>query len=85
MEAGEMVRTINRTLKGWANYFTLGAVSKAYSQIDMYVLNRLYRWACRKHKGKSRAVKRNPYEFFYDKLELIKLSKIPQTLPWAKA
>lgn len=85
MEAGEMVRIINQTLKGWANYFMLGSVSKAYRQIDIYATNRLCRWACRKHKGKSRAVKRNPYEFFYEKLGLIGLSKIPQTLPWAKA
>jgi group II intron reverse transcriptase/maturase len=85
MEAGEMVRAINRKLKGWANYFRLGAVSKPYGQIDWYVTNRLRRWVCRKHKGKSRAVKRYPYESFYDKLGLIKLSKIPQTLPWAKA
>jgi hypothetical protein len=85
MEAGEIVRTINRKLKGWANYFRLGPVSRAYGQIDMYVLNRLYQWACRKHKGKSRAVRRNPYKFFYDQMELVKLSKIPRTLPWAKA
>jgi hypothetical protein len=85
MEAGEMVRTINRKLKGWANYFRLGPVSKPYRQIDRYVADRLCRWACRKHKEKSRAVKRYPYEFLYGKLGLIELSKIPQTLPWAKA
>jgi group II intron reverse transcriptase/maturase len=85
MEAGEIVRAINRKLKGWANYFVLGSVSKVYRQIDMYVINRLYRWACRKHKGKCRAVKRNPYEVLYEKMGLIELSKIPKTLPWAKA
>ena len=85
MEAGEMVRAINRKLKGWANYFKLGAVSGAYGQIDIYARDRLCRWVCRKHKGKGRAVMRNPYEFFYEKLGLIALSKIPQTLPWAKA
>ena len=85
MEAGEMVRAINRKLKGWANYFKLGAVGKPYRQIDRYVLNRLCRWVCGKHKEKSRAVKRYPYESFYDIWGLIKLSKIPQTFPWAKA
>ena len=85
MEAGEMARKINQKLSGWANYFKLGAVSQAYGQIDIYVSARLRRWVCKKHKDKSKGTKRIPYEYLYDKLELIKLSKIPQTLPWAKA
>jgi group II intron reverse transcriptase/maturase len=84
MEAGEIVRIINRKLQGWANYFRLGAVSRLYGRIDMYVLDRLCRWVCRKHKERSRAVKRYPYELFNGKLGLIKLSKISQTPSWAK-
>ena len=85
MEAGEMVRRINRKLKGWANYFKLGAVGKSYRQIDRYVSDRLCRWVCRKHKEKGKGKKRYPYGLLYDKLGLIKLSSIPQTFPWAKA
>jgi hypothetical protein len=29
-EATELVGRLNRTLRGWANYFRVGSVSKAY-------------------------------------------------------
>lgn len=37
-----MVDTLNRMLIGWDNYFYLGAVSKAYSAVDLHVRQRLY-------------------------------------------
>ncbi len=85
MEAGNMVRKINRKLRGWANYFKSGAVARTYGMIDMYVSGRLRRWVCRKHKTESWAKTRGPYEALYNEFGLITLSKIPRTLPWAKA
>ena len=41
---------LNRILIGWANYFCLGPVSKAYSAVDMHARRRLRRWLCDKHK-----------------------------------
>jgi len=32
-ETTEMVQKLNRTLRGWANYFEVGAVTKAYRAI----------------------------------------------------
>jgi RNA-directed DNA polymerase len=32
-EAGELVGAINARLRGWANYFSLGSVSKAYRAV----------------------------------------------------
>ncbi len=44
-----MVEKLNRIMIGWANYFCLGAVSKAYSAVDHHARRRLRRWLCDKH------------------------------------
>jgi RNA-directed DNA polymerase len=41
---------LNRLLNGWANYFCLGPVSKAYGLVDQYTRHRLRQWLRAKHK-----------------------------------
>src|SRR6184192_2345496 len=45
-----IVESLNRMMIGWANYFCLRPVSKAYSAVDMHAHRRLRRWLCDKHK-----------------------------------
>ena len=85
MDAGEMANQLNRKLKGWANYFQLGAASKAYWLIDKHAAIRLRRWLCKKRKQRGTGTRRCPDEFLYNKLGLIRLPKLPQSFPWAKA
>lgn len=75
LEAEEMVQGINRKLIGWANYFSLGPVSKAYQAVDRYVPLRLRRWLCNKHKVGSRGATRYPYEYLYRTLGLVQLQR----------
>jgi RNA-directed DNA polymerase len=36
-----LIRELNRHLRGWANYFSLGYPRMAYREINWYVRNRL--------------------------------------------
>ena len=85
LDVGEMVKQLNQKLGGWANYFKLGPVTKAYRFLDRYTTTRLRRWFGKKHKQSSGRLKRYPDEFFYQQMGLICLPKLPQSLPWAKA
>jgi hypothetical protein len=79
------VAKLNRLLTGWANYFCLGSVSKAYRAIDTHVAARLRRWLCKKHKTLGRGTARFPNEHLYQKLGLKRLAPTTRNLPWAKA
>ena len=80
-----VVARLNRKLIGWANYFYLGPVSKAYAAIDRHVRHRLRRWLCDKHKVRNRGTSRYPDEYLYEKLGLTQLSARTRNFPWAKA
>ena len=47
-------------MTGWANYFCLGPVSKAYSAVDLHARTRLRRWLCDKHNEPRPGYKRFP-------------------------
>src|SRR5207302_984249 len=50
LAAEEIVKKLNQMLNGWANYFCLGPVSKAYRAVDQHTRKRLRQWLCIKHK-----------------------------------
>jgi len=72
-EDGDMVKALNRKLRGWANYFSLGPVDKAYQAVNAYTPRRLRRWLCNKHKVGSTGVTRYPTAYLFDTLGLHKL------------
>src|SRR6202453_1733762 len=80
-----VVDRLNRMLIGWANYFCLGPVSKAYSAVDMHAHRRLRRWLCDKHKEPRPAYKRFPEASLNSVYGLVQLPHRTANLPWAKA
>jgi RNA-directed DNA polymerase len=85
VSAEEVVQQLNRMLIGWANYFSLGPVNKAYRAIDYYTARRLRRWLCRKHKVSSNGTARYPNEYLHETLRLVRLQPRAYKLSRAKA
>jgi RNA-directed DNA polymerase len=78
-----VVAKLNRTMIGWANYFCLGPVSKAYRAVDQHARKRLLQWLCAKHKLGWPAAERFPEASLHAVLGLVCLTKRTRTLPWA--
>jgi RNA-directed DNA polymerase len=66
-----VVARLNRVLTGWANYFCLGPVSKAYRAVDQHAQKPLRQWLCAKHTVPGRATGRFPKRFLYQVLGLV--------------
>ena len=84
-DVDEQVGAINQKLRGWANYFRLGAASKAYRAIDQHVADRLRRWLRLKHKVPGRGTSRYPNESLYRELNLVRLSALRRNFSCANA
>jgi RNA-directed DNA polymerase len=84
LDAQKIAATLNRMMIGWANYFCLGPVSKAYRAVDQHACQRLRRWLCSKHQEKWPAFKRFPPAYLHEVLGLVCLPKRTARLPWAK-
>lgn len=85
LDAEVVVARLNRALRGWANYFCLGPVSKAYALVDAYTMKRLHRWLCSKHKVRSSGGDHFSAEHITQSLGLVRLPKLTHNLPWATA
>ena len=49
-----LIKKLNQTLRGWANYHRHVVAAEAFSRIDTYVFEQLWRMVKRRHRNKSR-------------------------------
>ncbi len=79
-----IIGDINRTLRGWGNYFHHRNCTGVFSKVKMHVEERVRTQLRRRHKLKSRgeAYQRFPGHMIYGRYGLYKL---PTTAPWRTA
>jgi group II intron reverse transcriptase/maturase len=84
-DAGTLVARLNLQIIGWANYFCLGPVSKAYRAVERHSRRRLRQWLCAKHQAPGTGTRRYPDEVLHEELGLVRLSQRTASFPWASA
>src|SRR5215831_9827704 len=83
LEQETVIATLNRMMVGWANYFCLGPVSKAYRAIERHARKRLRQWLCAKHKVRWPARKRFPEAGLHEVMGLVRLTARTRNVPRA--
>ena len=76
---------LNRLLVGWANYFSLGSVSRAYRAMDEQARRRLRQWLRAKYSHQGHGRTRYSDVYLHEVLGLVRLQGRPRNFPWASA
>lgn len=58
---GDLLRSVNRVLRGWCEYFRYGVSAKTFGYVDYFTWHRVFRWRYKRHAkiGKRELVRRH--------------------------
>jgi RNA-directed DNA polymerase len=70
-----MIGRLGTRLRGWANDFNLGTVSRAYHAVNYHETSRLNRWLCWKQKVLGPGYSRYADRYLYRKLGLDRIQR----------
>ena len=69
----EVVDEVNRKLRGWAQYFSIGTLEPAYRTVDRYTEDLLRKFLVRRHKVPGRGTRPFSSRYLYSELGLVRL------------
>jgi RNA-directed DNA polymerase len=80
----EVCDTLNRSLRGWSNYFCYGTRGGAFRSIDHYVTERVRALLARRHKVQGRGNRRFTFGVIHGERGVLGLERLPRAAPsWA--
>jgi Group II intron, maturase-specific domain/Phosphoenolpyruvate phosphomutase len=74
----EVARDLNRTVRGWAAYFSYGSVSKARRAVHAHLDHAVRRFLCRRHKVAGSGFRQFPSKRFFGELGVFCLDTAPR-------
>src|SRR3954467_2707043 len=80
----EVRDTLNRSLRGWSNYFAYGTSRPAFRGMDQYVTERVRAFLARRHKVHGRGNRQFTFDVIHGERGVLALERLPRTAsPWA--
>ena len=75
---------LNRSLRGWSNYFNLGSPVAEFRSVDHYVRERVRAFLARRHKVAGRGTRRFTWDIIHQDRGVLCLERLPRSAPlWA--